>query len=120
MCIRDRPFFEYEFALDVFGSWNYWVFLSTKSALRATFKQWQEELEIRNKANALKAIMESSKGSSASAVLASKYLADKGWETKAGRPSKEEKQRHLKQEEKVNESLAADMERLGLSIVGAK
>lgn len=114
------PGYEYEFALDVFDNWNYWVYLSTKSVLKENFKSWQEELDIKNKAMALRNVMEISKGNSASATLANKYLADKGWEVKAGRPSKEDKVKHLKQEQRVNESLAADMERLGLSVVGGK
>ena len=115
------PKYEYEFALDVFGSWEHWVMLSTEAQVAPHIQQWQEELEVRLKAEAIRNLLKTSRGDSNSAGQANKYIADRGWEVKAGRPSKEEKQRQLKVDNKVRETLNEDMERLGISVIaGAK
>jgi len=114
------PGFEYEFAMDIFSSWEHWVYLSTKSALRHEMKKWQEELDIKLRNVAISLLMETAKGGTPSATVAAKYLADRGWETKAGRPSNAEKEKALKTSIRTNESLKDDMERLGITLVGNK
>lgn len=111
------PNFEYEFAMDVFGSWDHWVKL-TKSALRHEFQLWRDELEVKIKAQAIKSMMYASRDGDAKGVAAAKYLADKGYtqERKAGRPSREEVERERKIAVEVQNTLAADMERVGLSV----
>jgi len=119
MSYEHIPKYEYEFAMDVFGSWEHWTFLSERAErVSPIIKQWQEELEVKIKAKALVNIMKTGISSGNSAIQANKYLADKGWEVKAGRPTKLEKQRQLKQDGAVRENIKADMDRLGLSVVG--
>lgn len=113
------PGYEYEFALDVFGSWEHWQQL-LNSQYKDEFRKWQEELLVSIKSKAIKNIIKISSQDSTSASLANKYLADKGWEKKAGRPSKEEVEREKKQAAGVSRDLADDMKRLGLSVVGGE
>jgi hypothetical protein len=112
------PNFEYDFAMDVFGSWEIWI-KQTKSSLRNEFQAWRDELDIKIKAKAIKSMMEASLSNDAKGVAAAKYLADKGYVeggTKRGRPSKEDVERERKQQADIRDTLASDMERLGMSI----
>lgn len=111
------PEMEYEFALDVFGSWNHWVRLSNAS-FRDVFQEWRNELAIRNKANAIKSLISVSRQENNKAMpSACRYLAEAGYEVKKGRPSKDEIARQLKIASGVRETLDEDMERLGLSLI---
>lgn len=111
------PGFEYEFAMDVFNSWDIWVKI-TKSSIRYEFQAWRDELEIKIKANAIRSMISASRSEDAKGVAAAKYLADKGYTEvrKAGRPSKDEVDRERKIQAEVRDTLQADMERVGLTI----
>lgn len=115
------PGAEYEFALDVFGSWEYWVKL-TKSSVRNLIQDWRDEVEIKLKAEAIRAMIVASRSDDAKGVAAAKWLADKGYAPKrtAGRPSTEEVARERKQAAVVNQDLSEDMKRLGLQVIGGK
>ena len=111
------PNCEYEFALDVFGSWDHWIQLAHKSQLQDEVKSWRHELEIKNRCAAIKTLIQQSqdpeKGlSAARAVIAEEHLG-----SKRGRPSKEELVRKEKIASGVRDTLAEDMERLGISLV---
>jgi hypothetical protein len=112
---------EYEFAMDVFGSWQHWLNLCN-STLKETFQEWRDELTVKLKADSLRSVIMSSRENSAAGVNAAKYLADEGYvPKKVGRVTKEEKLREIKIAAGVRDDLAGDMERLGLTVVnGAK
>lgn len=114
------PGFEYDFAMDVFNSWDHWCKLASDNAnknIKEAVASWREELDIRIKAQAIKAMIQSSRIDDSKGFNAAKYLADKGYSPVRGRPSKEELERHKKVEAGVNRELEADMERLGLKVV---
>lgn len=112
------PNFEYEFAQDVFGSWDHWIKLTGASlGVKETIQEWRDELDIRIKAQSLKAMMIASRDNDAKGVNAAKYLAEKGYAQKRGRPSKEEVERERKIQAGAHKELADDMERIGLKIV---
>jgi len=111
------PGFEYDFAMDVFGSWEHWEKI-TRSSFRSHIVAWREELDVRLKAEAMKQMIYASKGDDARGVAAAKYLADKGYvPKKVGRHSKAELERERRIEAGVNKDLADDMERLNLHVV---
>lgn len=111
------PGCEYEFAIDVFGSWDHWVKL-TESSLKDMFQGWRDELGIKLKCEALKKLIAISSQESSQGVAASRYLADEGYVAKkVGRVTKEEKARAIKQAANVRETLQDDMARLGLEVV---
>ena len=112
------PGFEYQFALDVFGSWDFWTRI-TKSSLRHEFQAWREELEIKIKAESIKAIFQTANSDSPQASTAARYLADRGYLEKGrpGRPSKEEVAREMKIEKQVQDTVLNDMERIGMKII---
>lgn len=113
------PGFEYEFALDVFNSWDHWDRLASTSNIniKNMIKSWREELEIKLKASAIKALITASKMDDAKGFNAAKYLADKGYAPTRGRPSKEEVERETRIQAGVSKDLEADMERLGLKVI---
>jgi hypothetical protein len=112
------PGYEYEFAKDVFNSWDHWAALANCSgAVREHIDQWKDELTIRLQAQAYQALAKTAVYEGAKGTPAAKFLADRGWEAKRGRPSKEEITKNSKLEAGVRESLEEDMARLGLTIV---
>jgi hypothetical protein len=111
------PGHEYEFAMDVFGSWQHWNVLCL-STLRDMIQEWRDELAIKLKAEAIRNMIVASKEASAVGVNAAKYLADEGYlPKKVGRVTKEEKLREIKLAAGIRDTLAEDMDRLGLSII---
>lgn len=113
------PGFEYEFAQDIFGCWEHWVRLTDVSRLRDEFRKWREELEIRIRANAMKNLITNSKNKDTKALPAAKYIANTEWKgTGRGRPSKEEIAREKRIAAGIKDELDADMERVGLSLIG--
>jgi len=111
------PGFEYEFALDVFGSWEHWQKMANSQMLKDHIQTWRDELDVRIKAQSLKAMMLAARDNDAKGVNAAKYLAEKGYAQKRGRPSKAEIEREKKIQAGANKELADDMERIGLKIV---
>ena len=111
------PGFEYDFAMEVLGSWAHWEKLCV-SGVKQHVASWKEELEVKIKANSIKSIIQASiEGEGASKLQAAKYLDGKGYAPTRGRPSKEEKAGRLIQDNAVNNEIADDLERVGLKAI---
>lgn len=113
------PGFEYDFAMDVFGNWDHWEKLQ-RSVIADDIKAWRTELEIRIKADAMKTVLAQSRDTDKGLAAARALLAGEDKGTKRGRPSKEEVARQQKIEAGVRETLAEDIERLGLTLIKSK
>lgn len=111
------PGFEYEFATDIFGSWDHWLKIVESKMLKDYIQSWRDELDVRIKAQALKAMMHASRDNDAKGINAAKYLADKGYVSRRGRPSKAELERERKIQAGAVKELNDDMERIGLKVV---
>lgn len=112
------PGSEYEFATKELGGWEHWLRLcSAGKNIVELIQQWRDELEVRIRAGAIKSMMTNALEPTAVGANAAKWLAEKGYAPKRGRPSKEERQAHLKREESINKQIEADLERVGLSVV---
>lgn len=110
---------EYDFAMDVFGSWEHWLYLSTKSTLRGMIANWRTELEIKQKAEAIRTVLTLAKDGDRG-LTAAKYILENGIKIdkrKAGRPSKEEVEGQARIAAGVRDTLEEDMLRLGLTVV---
>lgn len=117
------PYNEYEFAIDVFNSWEHWKYLCNVSSLtKPLVASWREELTVRLKANAVKQILKVARSDTPASLSAARYISDEGYTIKkVGRITKEEKERELKIAAGVRDTLASDMDRLGLTLtVGGK
>lgn len=106
---------EYQFAIDVLGSWEHWQKLCNTEWFGPVVAEWREEMEIKIR----------SLGTSQMALLAlngkesaAKWLAEGGWAKRsgAGRPTKEQVEGEKKKAARVGESLREDMDRLGLTL----
>ena len=113
------PGFEYDFAMDLFGSWDHWLKLcnDTTPAIKDMIKGWRDELDVRIKAKGIKSIILHSLDDDPKGLQAAKYLVEKGYESKRGRPSKAEVERETKIQAGVNKELKDDMERIGLKVM---
>lgn len=101
---------EYEFANKYLLNWNQWKRLLANKLIRGYIDEWREELELKLRYRGIQAAMKSAEEGS---FQASKWLADRGWETRgAGRPSKEEVERERKFQSRVNDEFSADVVRL--------
>ena len=110
------PYSEYEFAEIHFGSWDHWDRMSNDSNknLVAMFTTWRLEMEVKLRASALKQIIKEGKNGGAAALAAAKYIAEKGYEKRAGRPTKAAIAKETKVQSGIAQSLLEDAERIGL------
>jgi hypothetical protein len=104
---------EYSFAIEVIGSWDHWQTLAKSFVFRPYIQKWRDELEVKLRSEALRAMRETAKHEGSKGTTAAKYLAEKGWEKKAGRPSNAEIERQKKIHSGITSEIEADAERLG-------
>lgn len=81
---------EYNFANTYLYGWDHWLAIKNNKALYSYIERWQEELEVKIRAKGVHAML---KLTAKDNFNAAKWVADGQWETKRGRPSKEEKEK---------------------------
>lgn len=88
--LEARDPLEYDFVQrsNIVESWKHWNFILASPYCRPDVDRWREELEIKLRAEALQEIIKNSK--TEKGFAAQKFLLEKGWDPKRGRPSKEE------------------------------
>lgn len=102
----------YNFACKYLLGWQHWERLRSNKMLAKHIDLWEEELELKLKSIAVKSIIDISLSENGG-FQASKWLADGGWiRRSAGRPSKEETEKHLAQKERIYNEYAEDLERV--------
>lgn len=99
---------EYEFATNELGGWKHWKLLQASTFLKDHVAEWREELEVRLRSSAVKAIL------GMDSYHAKKYISDRGWEgvIGKGRPSKAAVEKETKQQAKIKVAVMEDYERL--------
>jgi hypothetical protein len=111
---------EYQVALRLFGSWGHWEALCKSKWFKELLTDWRNELRVRMESDRYYEMEERADRPDASGIQATKWLAerygDKGT-AKRGRPSKEERARHLARLSHETAEEDADAERLGLNLV---
>ena len=101
---------EYEFANTYFLNWNHWQRITENRILRKHIDEWREELELKLRTRAIRNMIKSADEGN---YQASKWLADRGWNTRgAGRPSKSELEAEKKIQSSINNEYGADIIRL--------
>jgi hypothetical protein len=105
---------EYNFAIGVFGSWKCWKRQCGNQVLLTYINDWRDELDIKIRASAVKMVIESASSEDSVGLNAAKYIAEKGWEKRAGRPSKVEIERQKKIHAGITADLKSDAERMGI------
>lgn len=103
---------EYEFAVKYLLGWKHWQRLCENKLLRKSIDEWRAELEIKLRSRAVKEMI---KSSASGKIVASKWLADKGWAQRgAGRPTKAEVEGEKALLATVAEEFNEDVQRLKL------
>jgi len=102
---------EYRFAIEVFGNWKHWLALCSSKAMMEHISTWREELEIKLASQAIKAIIHTASNEGAKGTVAAKYLAERGWESRA---TKAKKGKESSIDDHILNSVKDDLDRLGL------
>ncbi len=90
----------YLFSTAHLGGYTHWVALKESPSTGPHIAKWEEELEVKLRAEGLNSIYQLSKGDKG--YQAAKFLADGGWKEKTtGRPTKE----HIKRESRIQASI---------------
>jgi len=110
---------EYEFAQTVFGSWDIWQTLSKAPVIKVHVSRWRNEVEVKVKSEAIRAIAEEMKTGGRSSFSAAKLLLDKGWLDKESATIAKTKLKAKETDDQNKEALALlseDAERLGIKL----
>jgi hypothetical protein len=103
---------EYSFAEKHLLGWQHWKRLCENKQIARHVAEWREELELKLRSQAIRDMINlcANEGGNYSAA---KYLADRGWEKRAaGRPSKQEREKHIAIQDRVDAEFDADIKRM--------
>jgi len=110
---------EYSQAIAMLGSWRHWKALTSSEWFSEVVNKWRDELKIKfesDRYREMKDVTETCKGTP-QGVSATKWLAERYSNVekpKRGRPSKAEKESHLRESSQEDQLLKEEAERLGL------
>ena len=103
---------EYSFATKYLLGWQHWKRLCENKAIAKHIEEWREELELKIRSQAVRDMVNMCASENGN-YSAAKFLADRGWDKRAaGRPSKKDKEAHLRMEERLADEFEADLKRL--------
>lgn len=108
---------EYQVAVRLFGSWDHWQTLLNTKWFKELVTGWREELKVKLESDRFYEMRGHLADDGPSSIQATKWLAERYGEkatTKRGRPSKEEKNAHLKRLAEETSELDEDAKRIGL------
>lgn len=99
----------YEAALELLGDWDHWLLLTKAPGFAAALAEWNAEVEVKLRSEAIKALRKQAKGPQGTA--AAKALA--GIEAKRGPKPKPEEPEEKESKRRTSD----DAKRIGLSVV---
>ena len=103
---------EYVFAEKHLLGWQHWKRLCENKVIRKHVDEWREELDLKIRSQAIRDMMGLCASENGN-FSAGKFLADRGWEKRgAGRPSKGEKERQDRIQDRIEAEFAADVKRM--------
>jgi hypothetical protein len=102
----------YTFAIAAFDSWEHLKHLKSLEWFKRHYNRWEEELEIKMRSGAIRSLVHVAENDGSRGITAAKYIADKGWEKKRGRPSNSEVERERKIQATIKSELEDDFNRL--------
>lgn len=120
--LNERDPTGYKWATRYLGSYDHLKRLMTSAWFQDIYNDWLSELHILMQSEAIDRIREIAEtGQPTQALAASKYIAERGWESKTapkrGRPSKDEVKGALKEAIRLTEEEEEDFKRVGLSVI---
>lgn len=106
---------EYLFATKYLYDYAHWQKIKNNKIIFSHMKDWEEELEIKIRAEAVKQLQTMSKDTGNLGLQAAKFIASKGWEKNGkGRPSKEDIAKEAKKSAGIQKEIADDFSRIRL------
>ena len=105
---------EYEFACLYFDNWEHWLQIANSSGCADWVDRMRSELAVKLRSEAIKRIITHS--SDEKGFQAAKWLAEKGWSKKAGRPSKAKRTADIKEDKEINAAVKQDAANAGISV----
>lgn len=103
------PDSEYDFAITVFGEWEHWKKLcESNNWFKPYLKAWREELEIKTRSSAIRAMHQTAQFEGSKGTAAAKWIAEGKWKGQRGRPSKEEVARETRIQAGIEDDLETD------------
>lgn len=109
----------YTQAMHLLGDWEHWNVLKNSNVTAPYIKQWEHELEVKIRSEAIKHMIAASKNERGQA--SAKWLAEAGFKIEGEKRDKRTKDRKTEEEaikSEVSSKVKEDMERLGLTVVG--
>lgn len=100
---------EYKFATTHFSCWDQWQRICNNKLMTSVVEGWRHELELKLRCEAVGQVLAIATSGDR---MASQWIADKGWDKKAGRPSSSDKKQQLDFETQAKEQYGADIHRL--------
>ena len=101
---------EYKFATEHLLGWKHWQRMCENKIIRRHIDEWREELEVKLRCQAIGDAITLAKSGQ---FQAAKWVADRGWATRAaGRPSKSEIEHEKKVQARIDEEYGADVVRM--------
>ena len=107
---------EYQFAINVFGSWEVWEKLQTTIPLKKPIAKWRREAEVKRKSMAFESVINEVKEAGRSSFTAAKFLINEEWKPKedgrSARKLKNENEKTTSEEAFEKVGVADDLKRL--------
>lgn len=98
---------EYEFANKYLWGWDHWQKIVENKQMFSHIQKWQDELEVKIRAQAVKRMLDLD-----SNFNAIKWAADGHWNVRRGRPTKAERERERKIRDRVVKETEDDASRI--------
>lgn len=99
---------EYRAAMALVGSWAHWKRLTECPWFKPYLEEWREEVSVILQSNAIIEML--AKSVDPKNTLATKYIADRGWDKKIGAPSKKAKTAKELREERIEDRVLSGIE----------
>lgn len=104
--------FEYEFATTWLVDWEHWQRILANKLLFRHINKWREELEIKIRSAGFQQMLD--KASTDNDIQAIKYIANRGWDIRSGRPNKSEQEKEARFQNHLEDEFKGDIIRLGI------
>lgn len=104
---------EYIFANKYMYDYKHWRKVKRNKHIQKYIKDWEEELEVKIRAEAVMQLQKMSKDSGNLGLQAAKFVAQKGWDKAGkGRPSKEEVTAEVRKSARIQQETTEDWNRI--------
>jgi hypothetical protein len=89
--LEEEDLSEYVFAKKYLNSYRQWKKLQNVTEIAPHIEEWREELEIKIRSKALKAMIDTALFEGSKGTAAAKYILDKGWAKSSAKKDSEQK-----------------------------